>query len=329
MRIVAAPDKFRGSATAAEVAASIAEAAQSRGHDCEEIPVADGGEGTLLALGGTNRSSVVGGPLGDPVDAPWRFDGHTAVIEMAAASGLELIGGPHGNEPVDATTVGTGELIAAAAEAGARRIIVALGGSATTDGGLGALRAMGALARYRGIELIAAVDVETPFVDAASQFGPQKGASGAQVRLLTRRLERLSDVYREDYGVDVSALIGAGAAGGLGGGLVAAGARIVAGFELVADELDLYERIVGADLVVAGEGRVDATSFKGKALGGVCSLAAAASVSCGAVVGQVDAGVEMSVPYRSLIVDHGADRAFGDTLGAIRDSTIELLKSFE
>lgn len=329
MNVVASPDKFRGSATAAEVAASVAAAVRSREHECLEIPVADGGEGTLLALGGANRSSVVSGPLGDPVDAPWRFDGHTAVIEMAAASGLDVAGGAEHNDPVDASTSGTGELIAAAVGVGAKRVIVALGGSCTTDGGLGALRAMGSLARYKGVELIAAVDVATTFVDAARRFGPQKGASTAQVRLLTRRLERLAEVYRQDYEVDVSSLAGAGAAGGLGGGLVAAGARIVGGFDLVAEELGLYEHIECADLVIVGEGRIDAASFEGKAVGGVCALAEAASVRCGAVVGQVDAGVEMSIPYRSLLVDHGEQRAFDDTLRAIGDSTIELIRMFE
>jgi glycerate kinase len=327
MMVVAAPDKFRGSATASEVAASIASAVRSLGHDCVEIPVADGGEGTLLAFGGANRSTVVTGPLGDPVEAQWRFDGNCAVIEMATASGLTLVGGAEHNDPVNATTAGAGELIAAAVKLGAGRIIVALGGSATTDGGLDALRQMGVLARYKGVELIAAADVETLFVDAAVQFAPQKGASRAQVKLLTRRLERLVDVYRDDYGVDVSSMPGGGAAGGLGGGLAAAGAQIVAGFDLVADELDLYDRIKSADLVIAGEGRVDAASFEGKALGGVCALAEAASTPCGIVAGQIDSGIEPEMPSRSLIADHGEQRALGDTLAAIADSTLDLVRS--
>ena len=137
------------------------------------------------------------------MEAGWRLHRRRAVIEMAAASGLELAGGAEGNDPVAATTTGTGELIAAAVESGATRVLVAVGGSATTDGGLGALRALSPLPRLRGVELVVACDVRTAFVDAAGVFGPQKGATPAQVRLLTARLERLADVYLHDHGVDV------------------------------------------------------------------------------------------------------------------------------
>lgn len=174
MLVVATPDKFRGTATATEVAAAIGRAAAGAGWACDEVPLADGGEGTLEALGGPNRTSRVTGPLGEPVEAAWRLDGRTAVIEMARASGLELVGGPAGNDPVAASTTGTGELIVAAVESGATRVIVGVGGSATTDGGVAALRVLSALAHMRSAELVVACDVRTAFLDAAEVFAPQK-----------------------------------------------------------------------------------------------------------------------------------------------------------
>ena len=156
MRVLAAPDKFKGTASAAAVAASIGHACWELGFDCVEIPMADGGDGLIEVLGGANRHSTVTGPLGDPVQAGWRFVGDTAVIEMARASGLELVGGAAGNDALDATTTGTGELIDHALDAGARRIIVGLGGSATTDGGFGAIRAINAIARLKQVELLVA-----------------------------------------------------------------------------------------------------------------------------------------------------------------------------
>src|SRR5262245_13242047 len=230
---------MRGTATALEVAAAAGRAATGAGWDCDEVPVADGGEGTLDVLGGPNRTTTVTGPLGDPVTARWRLDGRTAVVEMAQASGLALVGGPEGNDPIGASSVGTGELLAAAIDAGARRLLVGLGGSATTDGGLGALRALYPLHRLAGVEIVALCDVHTRFTDAAPVFAPQKGASAAQVELLRRRLDRLADVYLADHGVDVRVLDGAGAAGGLGGALAVAGAALVPGFEVVAEEVGL------------------------------------------------------------------------------------------
>ncbi|MBV9042047.1 MAG: glycerate kinase, partial [Acidimicrobiia bacterium] len=228
-RVLAAPDKFRGTATAIEVAAAVAAAARTAGWDCDEAPVADGGEGTLEALGGRVRRARVRGPLGPPVDAEWRMRDDGAVVEMAQASGLTLAGGPEGNDPVQATTYGTGELIATALDEGARRIIVAVGGSATTDGGLGCVTALGPR-RLRGVGVTVACDVEITFLEAAEAFAPQKGATPAQVALLRRRLERLAQVYERDYGVDVRTVPGSGAAGGLAGGLAALGASLVPGF---------------------------------------------------------------------------------------------------
>ncbi|MSZ67771.1 MAG: glycerate kinase, partial [Actinobacteria bacterium] len=229
MKVLAAVDKFRGTATAAQVATAIGHACWQLGHDCIERPLADGGEGTLEALGGANRTTLVTGPLGDPVNADWRLHRGTAIIEMACASGLLLAGGKEKNDAVAASTTGTGEIIDAALDLGAKRIIVCLGGSATTDGGLGAVRAIQTPARLKGVEFVVACDVTTTFTDAAKVFGPQKGASPAQVQLLTTRLERLVQMYKETYGVDVSRLPGAGAAGGLAGGLAALGANLVPG----------------------------------------------------------------------------------------------------
>jgi glycerate kinase len=327
MRVVAAPDKLRGSATAPEVAAAIARAAIGAGWRCDQVPMADGGEGTLDAFGGPNRTTTVTGPLGEPVEAAWRLDGRTAVIEMAQASGLELVGGPDGNDPVAASTAGVGELVVAALDAAATKVIVGVGGSATTDGGLAALRALHPLARLRGVELLVACDVRTGFVEAAEVFAPQKGATPAQVELLRRRLERLAQVYRTDHGVDVLALEGAGAAGGLAGGLAAAGARLLSGFDLIADEVELYDRIEGADLVVTAEGFLDEQSFEGKVVGGVAELAAEAGVPVVAVAGEVFDGVEARIETVSLVERYGEARARGDAVGCIERAVTELLEA--
>jgi glycerate 2-kinase len=322
-QVVAAPDKFRGTATARQVAAAIARAAASAGWTCDEAPLADGGEGILDALGGRPRFARVHGPLGGPVDAEWRLDGTTAVIEMAKASGLALAGGPERNDPIRATTSGTGELIAAAMVAGARRIVVGMGGSATTDGGLAALRSLEPHGRLHGVELLVACDVTTRFLEAAVIFSPQKGATPVQVELLSRRLERLAQVYESDHGVDVRPLVGGGAAGGLAGGLAAVGAHLVPGFDLVAEAVDLAERMEGADLVVTGEGYLDEQSFHGKVVGGVVGLAAEVAVPVLVVTG--DADPEPPVPYVSLVARFGRERAMTDTLACIEQVVAERL----
>jgi glycerate 2-kinase len=328
MRVVAAPDKLRGTASARDVAGAMGRAAAAAGWECDEVPLADGGEGTLEVLGGPNRSTSVTGPLGDPVQGEWRLDRGTAVIEMARASGLALVGGPDGNDPVAASTVGTGELIGVAVDSGARRVLVGLGGSATTDGGLGALRALYPLHRLGGLELVALCDVRTRFVDAAEVFAPQKGASAAQVELLRRRLDRLADVYLSDYRVDVRDLAGAGAAGGLGGGLAVAGASLVPGFEAVADELDLHDVVEGADLVITAEGFLDQQSFEGKVVGGVVGLAVPLGVPCVAVVGEVVEDLEppgKDLEIVSLVERFGRERAHADTLPCIEAVAADVL----
>ena len=324
MLVAAAPDTFRGRATAADVARAVARAAAACGASCDEVPVADGGEGTLEALGGAVRVTTVTGPLGDRVAAEWRMhpDG-TAVVEMARASGLNLVGGPEGNDALRASTAGTGELVAAALDAGARRVVVGAGGSASTDGGLAALTALSRRRVHAGVELVVACDVETLFVDAAEVFGPRKGATPAQVALLRRRLERLAQIYLRDYGVDVRDQPGSGAAGGLAGGLAAAGAVLVPGFDLVADALSLPERVAAADLVVTGEGTLDAESFEGKPVGGVVHLAVAAGVPVLVVAGEVVAAelpaLPSSVSVVSLVARFGAARARTDPTGCVEE----------
>jgi len=317
VRVLVAPDKFRGTATAAQAAEALAGGMTAAGHDVTQMPLADGGEGTLEALGGPNRTTTVTGPLGDPVEAAWRMAGRRAVVEMARCSGLELVGGAEDNDAVAASTHGTGELIAHALDLGARDIVVGVGGSATTDGGLGALRALFPLHRLRGVDMTVACDVRTRFVDAAAVFGPQKGATPAEVEFLTRRLERLAEVYLEDYGLDVTSLEGGGAAGGLAGGLACVGADLVPGFDLIADRLDLDEAIAAADLVVTGEGFLDEESFDGKVVGGVAELAAAEGVPVVAVVGECFDGAEDRIATVSLVGEFGRDRALSDTIACL------------
>lgn len=331
MRLVAAPDKFRGTVTAREAAEAMAAGAVAAGWTCDVVPLADGGEGLLDVLGGANRTTVVTGPDGEPVEAAWRYADRTAVIESARACGIALVGGAESNDAVAASTVGVGQMIRAALDTGARRIIVGVGGSATTDGGLGAVTALRPHHRLRGVEILVACDVRTPFLDAAEVFAPQKGASRAQVRLLANRLGRLAEVYEADHGVDVTALVGAGAAGGLAGGLAAVGAELVDGFGLVAEELELDDRIAGADLVLTGEGLLDLASFEGKVVGGVAALGASVGVPVGAVVGSLDPRVGAAVaragldPVVALVDAAGEDGARTDTAAAIARVTAEIL----
>ena len=333
------------------MAKAAAAGARASGWSAEELPLADGGEGTLdalsLALGGERRRTVVRGPLGEPVDAEWlyvpeglrrlpeparrllshrdRAAGPVAVIEAALAAGRALLPVPRGDDPVRARTDGVGDLVLAAREAGARLVVVGVGGSATTDGGWGALSALGGPRRFDGPALVVAFDVTTPFRLAAETFAPQKGATPAQVQVLTARLDALARRYRDELGIDVDRLEGAGAAGGLAGGLAALGARLVPGIALVADLVGLDRRVAAADLVATGEGRLDATSFAGKVVGGVLA-AAGGSPRALCIAGRIDTGVERHwagrkghVEALSLVATVGEARALHATTQSVFD----------
>ncbi len=270
---VVCPDKFRGSLSSRDAADRIAAGFRAAGIDrVTTAPMADGGEGTLDALLATPGSRRLAADTVDatgvPLQAAWGLlaDG-TAVVEAATSVGLALLG--ERRDPVGASSLGVGRVIAQALDQRPRRLLVAVGGVASTDGGLGLLEAIGW--DLRGVDTVVACDVTTRFVDAARVFAPQKGADAAQVRLLTERLERLAEVYAE-RARDISELPGAGAAGGIAGGLAAVGARLEPGFGLVADLVGLPAKVAGADVVATGEGRLDATSLHGKVVGGTLAL---------------------------------------------------------
>lgn len=311
--LVAAFDSFRDSLTAIDACAAACDAARSLGWTAVAVPMADGGEGTLDALGGPNRSTRVSDPLGRPVDAPWQLQGHRAVIEMSRASGLALVGGAEANDPVAASTRGTGELIRAALDEGATQILVGLGGSATTDGGAGVLEVVPALPDR--VELVILCDVRTPFVDAARVFGPQKGATPDQVVQLTARLEGLAERFGP-----AATLPGSGAAGGLAGGLAFLGGQLRSGFDVVAEAAGLREAVAEADRVVTGEGRFDPTSWEGKVVGGVWALAPDRTTI---VAGQVTE----PHPAAVSLLDRFGERAWTDPAGCIREIVREVLRS--
>lgn len=325
--MLAAPDKFRGTATAPEVAEAIVAAAHASGGRGTAVPLADGGEGTLDAFGGPNQWTEVTGPLGLPVRAGWRLgDDGLAVIEMATASGLLLAGGREGNEPWSATSRGTGELILEATDRGARRVLVGLGGSATTDGGLGALTALVDDPRWDPLssadhpELVVCCDVQTLFLDAAAVFAPQKGADPAMVKALRRRLLDTARRYLEQYDVEVTGLPGAGAAGGLAGALAVLGGRLTPGFDLIAEAVGLDEAMSRCDLVVTGEGQLDAGSFDGKVVGGVVGRARDHGLPVLAVVGHstAPAPTQDRLTIVSLVESFGRDLAMSDTAHCVR-----------
>ena len=328
MRVLAAVDKFRGTASAAQVASAIGHACWELGVDCVEAPIADGGEGTLDALGGPNRTTRVTDPLGKPVEAQWRLAGDTAVIEMARASGLSLVGGAKKNDVIAASTIGTGQLIDTALNDGAKRIIVCVGGSATVDGGLGAIRAIGTPARLRGTEFIVACDVRALFTDAARLFGAQKGATPVQIEFLSGRLEQLQQSYLHDYGIDVSLLIGGGAAGGLAGGLSALGASLVPGFDVVADEVGLHEQIAQCDLIITGEGYLDNESFDGKVVGGVQQLAQQFNKPVVVICGGADVDAQQRIESFSLIENFGESESFSQPLMCIEKAAAAIVARF-
>jgi glycerate kinase len=325
-RLLAAPDKFRGTASATEAAAAIARAARRAGWDAQELPVSDGGEGLVDCFGGANRFTQVSGPLGAPVRAGWRLVGELAVVEMASASGIALVADT--NDPMAASTRGTGELIRAAIDEGARTVIVGAGGSATTDGGAGAvdvLRDRAPLDGSRGVTVIVAADVRTTFVAAAETFARQKGADDEQVGELTARLEALAARYATEFDRDIRRLPGSGAAGGLGGGLAALGATIRPGFAVVAEQLKIDSAVAEADFVITGEGRFDATSLAGKATGALIELCSSQHVPVAVVAGQLAAGLEIACPVADLTRRYGAAAARSATTDCIERATTWLL----
>jgi glycerate kinase len=334
-RVLAAPDAFKGTASAAEIAAGMREGAERAGWSADQCPLSDGGEGfldVLGVLGGELETEVVTGPLGKPVHAVWRLAGELAIVESARASGLVLAGGAQGNDPVGATSRGTGELIVAAMSRGAKRIVVGVGGSATTDGGLGALEVIDDAGGVDQAEVLVACDVTVGFLDAARIFGPQKGAGPDQIRQLDERLSELATRYRL-RGVDLDGLAGSGAAGGLAGGRVVAGARIVPGFDLVARLVGLDSRIGAARLVLTGEGRIDSTSWSGKVVGGVATRAAAAGREAIAIAGQVAEDAMSDARRPAALVEavdmsalFGPDRARTDARGCAAKATESLLR---
>jgi glycerate 2-kinase len=289
--VLVAPDSFKGTFRASEVAAAIGRGLERAGLVPPDLcPVADGGEGTgdalLPALGGEVVAADAHDPLGRPVRAWFGLieGGGTAIVETAAASGLGLVAEDE-RDAEAATTRGTGELIAAAAASGVREILVGVGGSATTDGGRGAVAAVQAAGGLGAAELVVLCDVGTPFERAAEVFGPQKGAGPEQVRRLTARLHELAAGYRRDpRGVPRT-----GAAGGLSGGLWAElGARLVPGAAYVLDRVGFDDRLAGATAVVTGEGRLDLQTLEGKAVGEVAARARGAGIPVHAVAGRVD-----------------------------------------
>jgi glycerate 2-kinase len=286
--VLVAPDSFKGTFRAAEVAAAIGRGLERAGLLPPDLcPLADGGEGTmealLLALGGETHGARVRGPLGDPVDAAFALveDGGTAVLEMAAASGLGLIP-EDARDAWAASTYGTGELICAAVDAGAQVVIVGVGGSATTDGGAGALEAIEEHGGLGGARVVVLTDVRTPWERAPAVFGPQKGADAAMVARLEERLDELAGrLPRDPRGVPMT-----GAAGGLSGGLWAAhGAVLEPGAPWILDALDFDTRMRAARAVVTGEGRLDEQTLEGKLVGEIGTRTRQAGVPLHAIVG--------------------------------------------
>jgi glycerate kinase len=352
MRVLVCPDAFRGTMTAPQAAGSFARGWR-RARPSDELdlaPMADGGEGTLDALcrEGRIERHRVAGPLGDPVDAGLGFlPGGASVVESAQAAGIALLA-PERRDPLRATTRGVGELIRVAMDEGARSILVCLGGSATNDGGAGLASALGArfsgtggrvvpdggaalrdLARIdlsgldprlRSTAIIGLTDVDDPLcgpTGASVTYGPQKGATPDDVVLLDRALAHLAATSERDLGVRLADEPGAGAAGGLGFGLMAfCGAHLRRGVEAVADAVDLEAKVARADLVVTGEGAVDATSLRGKVVGHVVALARLATTRVVVVGGRAEIDLE-GIEVRTLVDAVGEERALDEARASL------------
>lgn len=331
MQIVVAPDKFKGSLSAVEASRAMARGLlrASPSATVDEIPMADGGEGTVEALvtatQGSFRTTPVIGPLGQPLQARFGLsgDGRTAFLEMAAASGLVLVPDSQ-RDPTLTTTRGTGDLIRAALDLGVDRIVLGIGGSATNDGGAGMAQAIGFRLldadghdlppgggpldrldridsskrdrRLDQVELAVACDVTNPLCGpngASAVYGPQKGADAAMVKQLDRNLARLAEVITRDLGRSVADLPGAGAAGGLGAGLVAfAGGTLRRGVDLIARTVRLADRLKNADLCLTAEGSLDAQTAHGKTIAGVARAASESGCPVLAIAGGIQPGAE-------------------------------------
>ena len=354
MRVLVAPDKFAGTLTAVEAAEAIATgwARQAPDDELDHAPMSDGGPGFVhvlhAALGGSLEPVVVAGPFGDSVPAEILLDGDAAYVESAQACGLELSGT---DRPEQASTYGVGELVLAARDAGARRVVVGLGGSGTTDGGAGLLAALGATADRpldqgvgalagitrielpeAGVELVAASDVDNPLTGlfgAAKTFGPQKGLAEERLPAVDGVLEELAAAA----GRRVALEKGAGSAGGLGYALLLLGATRAPGLELVASAVGLAARARAADLVITGEGAFDFSSRAGKVPYGVASVAAYALRPCVALAGQVLVGsremraLGIESAY-SLVETVGEERAFSDPAGALADLAARVARTW-
>lgn len=286
--VLVAPDSFKGTLRAAQVAGAIGRGLEAAGLVPPDLcPVADGGEGTLevllMALGGETAGADATDALGRPIKAGFALveDGGTAIVEVAEASGLTRIAEGE-RDAFAASSRGTGELIVAACAAGAEVVLVAAGGSATTDGGAGAIEAIEDAGGLQGTALVVLCDVRTPFEQAPATFGPQKGADGKTVKKLERRLEQLAaKLPRDPRGVAMT-----GAAGGLAGGLWAQyNATLEPGARFVLETLGFDKRMRAARAVIVGEGRLDATTLEGKIAGEIATRARQAGVPCHAIVG--------------------------------------------
>jgi glycerate kinase len=370
VHVLVAPDKFRGTLTAAQAARAIETGwRRSRPDDTIElVPMADGGEGTLDALveglGGTTHEVRVAGPLMDIVRAPYGIvataRGTIAIVEMARASGLALLAEGRRN-PRKTTTRGTGELIRMALDHHPSQVIVCIGGSATNDGGVGAAQSL--LGRFldaagdhvgpggtalldldridlrplvelvgNDVSFVVASDVDNPLCGPAGAsvvYGPQKGATPDDVRLLDRALGHLAAVVHRDLGIDLKDAPGAGAAGGLGFGMMAfLGAHLRPGVEVVMDAVGLRGRLERAGLVIAGEGKLDAQSMHGKTIAGVLRAAEEASVP-GAIVCGVAEVWPPGITVRSLVERFGEDAALNETRRSLETLAEELAADAE
>ncbi len=334
--LLAAPDKFRGTLAADEVVGAVARAATAARWEVSPCPLADGGEGLVAVLGSlpgfTRLSSRVPGPLGEDVEARWLVDavGGTAIVESAQACGLTVAGGASGNDPEAASTAGVGQLVVEAARVVGTggTVLVGLGGSATTDGGAGLVEVVLEAGGLSGVALVGLVDVETCFVNAARRFGPQKGADSGQVERLERRLVDRAEEYEARFGIDVTGVPGSGAAGGLGGGVLAIGGALRSGVAEVMGITGFPDRLTRADAVLTGEGRLDRSSFEGKVTGAVLRAARTAGRPAAVVAGCLEDEVRPMLEGAHLAVldeRFGAEASWRQAAECVERAVAELL----